>query len=96
MTLCRPLAPPRAKQRRTKEPAECRFLSREAGNLVKRNFHADAPDALWLTDMTEFALPSGKKVYLNPVINAFDGAPVSWRIGTRPTKELLIGDEDIQ
>lgn len=60
-------------------------------DLVKRNFHADAPDALWLTDMTEFALPSGKKVYLNPVIDAFDGAPISWRIGTRPTKELSEG-----
>ena len=27
----------RAKQRRTKEPARCRFLSREAGNLVSRS-----------------------------------------------------------
>lgn len=60
-------------------------------NLVKRNFHAKVPDALWLTDMTEFALPSGKKVYLNPVIDAFDGAPVSWRIGARPTKDLSEG-----
>lgn len=60
-------------------------------NLVKRSFCAKAPDMLWLTDMTEFALPSGKKVYLNPVIDAFDGAPISWRIGARPTKDLSEG-----
>ncbi len=60
-------------------------------NLVKRDFHAGAPDELWLTDMTEFALPGGKKVYMNPIIDVFDGAPVAWGIGTRPTKELSDG-----
>ena len=34
-------------------------------NLVKRNFHADAPNTLWLTDITEFRIPAGK-VYLSP------------------------------
>ena len=60
-------------------------------HLIKRNFHADRPDKVWLTDMTEFALPTGKKVYLNPIIDVFDGSPVSWQIGTRPTKELSDG-----
>lgn len=57
-------------------------------DLVKRKFRAYAPDRLWLTDMTEFALPKGKKIYLNPIIDCFDGAPIAWAIGTRPTKEL--------
>ncbi len=60
-------------------------------NLVKRDFHAGAPDELWLTDMTEFALPGGRKVYMSPIIDCFDGAPVAWGIGTRPTKELSDG-----
>lgn len=60
-------------------------------DLVKHNFSARLPDKLWLTDMTEFALPSGKKVYLNPIIDVFDGAPVSWRIGTRPVKAFSEG-----
>lgn len=60
-------------------------------NRVRRRFAADAPDELWLTDMTEFALPGGAKVYLHPVIDAFDGAPVSWRIGRHPSKELSDG-----
>lgn len=60
-------------------------------NHVKRHFLADAPDEVWLTDMTEFALPGGGKVYLHPVIDVFDGAPVSWRIGRHPSKELSDG-----
>lgn len=58
---------------------------------VKHRFTADAPDELWLADMTEFALPGSAKVYLHPVIDAFDGAPISWRIGRHPSKELSDG-----
>ena len=31
---------------------------------MNRNFHADEPNLLWLTDITEFRLPGGEKVYL--------------------------------
>ena len=55
---------------------------------VQHRFVADAPDKLWLADMTEFALPGGAKVYLRPIVDVFDGAPVSWRIGRHPSKEL--------
>ena len=30
----------------------------------------------WLTDITEFRLPGGEKVYLSPVVDCFDGMPV--------------------
>ena len=53
----------------------------EVPNLIKRNFHADKPNEKWLTDITEFAIPAGK-VYLSPIIDRFDGEPVSWTIGT--------------
>lgn len=32
-------------------------------NLARHNFHADAPNKLWLTDITEFELPSEEKAY---------------------------------
>ena len=51
-------------------------------------FSAPAPNRLWVTDITEFRLPSGSKVYLSPVIDCFDGRPVAWSAGTRPTAEL--------
>ena len=56
-------------------------------NLVKRNFHADAPNTLRLTDITEFGIPAGK-VYLSPVVDCFDGMAVSWAMSTSPDAEL--------
>lgn len=56
-------------------------------NLVKRNFHADAPNTLRLTDITEFRIPAGK-VYLSPVVDCFDGMVVSWAMSTSPNAEL--------
>ena len=60
-------------------------------NLVRRNFHADAPNKLWLTDITEFELPSEEKAYLSPVIDCYDGLVVAWRIGRRPSAALANG-----
>ena len=57
-------------------------------NLVQRNFHADKPNQVWLTDITEFNIPAGK-VYLSPVIDCFDGLPVAWTIGVSPNAELV-------
>lgn len=56
-------------------------------NLVERRFHADAPNRLWLSDITEFGLPCGK-CYLSPVLDCFDGALVSWSISARPDAAL--------
>lgn len=53
-----------------------------------RNFRAPAPNRLWLTDITEFRLPSGAKVYLSAVVDCFDGMPVGWSVGRHPDKAL--------
>lgn len=54
---------------------------------MKRNFHADAPNKLRLTGITEFRIPAGK-VYLGPVVDCFDGMVVSWVMPTSPNAEL--------
>jgi transposase InsO family protein/transposase-like protein len=59
-----------------------------APNLVARDFHADAPNVKWLTDIAEFHIPAGK-VYLSPLVDCFDGLLPSWTIGTRPDAELV-------
>ncbi|MEA4872448.1 MAG: IS3 family transposase [Synergistaceae bacterium] len=59
-----------------------------AENIIKRNFHADTPNTKWLTDITEFHIPSGK-VYLSPIMDCFDGMLVSWTISTHPDSELV-------
>ena len=58
---------------------------------MERDFRAGGPNELWLTDITEFKLPSEEKAYLSPVIDCFDGLVVSWRIGRRPNAALANG-----
>ena len=57
-------------------------------NVINRDFHADEPNEKWLTDITEFSIPAGK-VYLSPIIDCFDGMPISWTIGTSPNAEMV-------
>jgi putative transposase len=59
-----------------------------ADNLIDRDFHAEAPNVKWLTDITEFSIPAGK-VYLSPIVDCFDGLVTSWSIGTSPNAELV-------
>lgn len=57
-------------------------------NLLERDFYAEKPNVKWLTDITEFSIPSGK-IYLSPMIDCFDGMPVSWKIGTSPDANMV-------
>lgn len=57
-------------------------------NIIERNFHADAPNLKWLTDITEFVIPAGK-VYLSPIVDCFDGMLPAWRISTTPDAHLV-------
>lgn len=63
-------------------------ISMAVENIINRDFHAEKPNVKWLTDITEFHIPAGK-VYLSPIIDCFDGLPVSWTIGTSPDAKLV-------
>lgn len=76
-----------AKKKRRKWSSYGGEVSEAPENLVNRDFHADEPNRLWLTDITEFGLPCGK-VYLSPIIDCFDGMVVSWRTSQHPTGSL--------
>ena len=58
-------------------------ISPSVPNVLERNFHADRPNEKWLTDITEFAMSSGK-VYLSTIVDCFDGMLPAWTIGTAP------------
>ena len=49
------------------------------GNLVKRDFTAEAPNEKWLTDITEIKARDGK-VYLSPMIDCHDGKIVAYTV----------------
>lgn len=53
----------------------------------KHHFRAGAPNELWITDVTEFRIPAGK-TYLSPIIDCFDGMPISWTISATPDAEM--------
>lgn len=39
--------------------------------VIGRNFLAGASNNMWITDITEFAISTGK-VYLSPIVDCFD------------------------
>lgn len=57
-------------------------------NLLQRGFHSEKPNEKWITDITEFHIPAGK-IYLSPIVDCYDGLPVSWTIGTSPNADLV-------
>lgn len=70
--------------RRKKYSSYAGEISPAHPNLLNRNFKARKPNEKWLTDITEFRIPAGK-IYLSPLVDCYDGAIVSWTIGTKPT-----------
>lgn len=62
-------------------------VSQAPSSLVKRRFHAAAPNRLWLTDVAEFRIPAGK-VHLSPAIGCYDGMAVACSTSTSPSAGL--------
>ncbi|STG51897.1 transposase [Escherichia coli] len=59
-----------------------------AENILQRQFKAEAPCEIWVTDITEFRA-GGQKLYLSPILDLFNGEIVAWETACRPTEELV-------
>ena len=57
-------------------------------DLVRRRFVAEAPDRLWLTDITEHPTREGK-LYCCVVLDAFSRRVVGWSIDSHQTAALV-------
>jgi len=55
-----------------------------AKNLLQRNFEARKPFKKWVTDVTEFSV-AGKKLYLSPILDLYNGEIISYNLSFRPT-----------
>ena len=53
----------------------------------KHRFGADRPSELRITNVTGFRIPAGKAC-LSPIVDCFDGMPLSWSISTSPDAEM--------
>jgi transposase InsO family protein len=58
-------------------------------DLVRRHFVADAPDRLWLTDITEHPTREGK-VYCAAVLDVYSRRIVGWSIADHLRSELVV------
>jgi len=62
---------------------------RPAPDLVNRRFRADAPDQLWVADMTYLPTWTGF-IYLAVVIDAYSRKVVGWSMSEQMTTELVL------
>lgn len=65
-----------------------------AENVLNRDFTADKPNEKWLTDVTEFKLTTGKKVYLSAILDLNDNVIVSYVVGTSNNNNLVFDTLD--
>ena len=59
-----------------------------APNLIQRNFEAEQPNEVWLTDVTEFKV-NGNKLYLSAFLDVFNREIVGYEITQNPNFELI-------
>lgn len=65
-----------------------------AENILDRDFTANKPNEKWLTDVTEFKLTTGKKVYLSAILDLGDNSIVSYAIGSSNNNHLVFDTLD--
>jgi transposase InsO family protein len=63
-------------------------VGRVAPNLLQRQFAATRPNEKWVTDVTEFNV-GGKKLYLSPVLDLYNGEIIAWQTSERPDFALV-------
>ncbi|MEN9656721.1 MAG: hypothetical protein RL571_186 [Pseudomonadota bacterium] len=59
-----------------------------APNILPRQFSADKPNQKWVTDVTEFN-EQGKKLYLSPVLDLYNGEIIAFEMARRPVFALV-------
>lgn len=68
-----------------------------AENVLNRDFHADAPNEKWLTDVTEFKYYEGtvvKKLYLSAILDLYDRRIAAYQIRESNNNELVFSTLD--
>jgi putative transposase len=60
-----------------------------APDLVNRNFTADRPDALWVTDLTYVPTRSGM-AYVCFIVDAFSRMIVGWRVASHMRTDMVL------
>ena len=60
-----------------------------AGDLLERDFSAEASDLRWVADITEFGCVDGK-LFLAGIIDLHDRSMCGWPMGEHQTTDLVV------
>ena len=63
-------------------------VGRIAPNILQRDFEADAPNRKWTTDVTQVDI-QGKKCYLSPILDMWNGEVISYVISDHPNLKMV-------
>lgn len=78
---------------RIRRKHRCNYTSstgnRVAANLLKRQFHADAPNQKWVTDVTQYRV-GDTWLYLSAIKDLFNNEIVAYHTSTRNDNELVL------
>jgi len=59
-------------------------------NILARNFIASMPNEKWLTDVTEFSIPSdNRKLFLSPIMDLYDNSIVEYELSFSNNNRLV-------
>ncbi|PID23186.1 hypothetical protein CSV61_01660 [Sporosarcina sp. P3] len=61
-----------------------------AKNQVNRRFHTSMPYQKFTTDITEFKCSDGRKLYLSPMMDMYNGEILSHGISMHPTLDFVM------
>lgn len=75
------------RKRRFRVTAEHHHTASPAPDLVKRQFHAPAPNRAWVGDMTFIRTREGW-LYLAVLLDLFSRRVIGWAMGTQPNQTL--------
>ena len=64
-------------------------MNEASPNILNREFKSTKPNEKWVTDVTEFKL-FGKKLYLSPILDLYNGEIISYEINHRPVFNLVL------
>lgn len=63
-------------------------VGRIAPNILQREFASEAPNRKWATDVTQINI-AGKKCYLSPILDMYNGEIVSYTISEHPDLKMV-------
>ncbi|AUD62228.1 transposase [Tenericutes bacterium MO-XQ] len=75
---------------RRKKPGHVKHTPEQIGeNILSRNFGSEQPNQKWLSDVTEFKISTGQKLYMCAIMDLYDNSIISYELSTSNNNALV-------